>query len=121
MAITRSYLNSLAQIAMDTMGPDMTETVTFKYQATAGGAITTISDLQVKLSSYSKRAVDQNPVLADAKRCRIPWETLIVSGSQVEPTRYCTLTRNDGSVWKVDEIEDGDQRPNWFLQMSRVA
>lgn len=107
---------------MDTMGPDMTELVTFTYQATAGASLLSISSLRVKLSRYDKRATDQNPALLDARRCRIPWETLTsTDGTQIEPTRYCILTRADGSKWKVDDIEDGDLRPNWFLQLSRVG
>lgn len=119
--ITRTMLNSLAHVAMETLG-ETNELVTLTYQSVAGGSITTLSNLRVKLSQYAKREVAQNPVLQDARRCRIPWETLVdTTGAQVEPTRYCLITRADGSVWKVDSIEDGDHRPNWFLQLSRVS
>lgn len=119
MPITRTMLNTLATTAMDILG-ETSELVTFVYQSAAGSTFVSITNLRAKLSRYTKREVDAAPVLRDARRCRIPWETLTTGGGQLEPTRHCLVTRSNGEVWKVDEIEDGDHRPNWFLQLTRV-
>lgn len=115
MVLSRTQLDSLAQIAMDTLG-SLTELVTYHHKPTPSSALVSYPNVRCYFGRYSQVQIAQDPVLQALHRVRIPF-----AGLAIEPTRNDVVQRATGERWQVMGIEDGRNRPSWFLQCKQVV
>lgn len=118
--LSQAVADQIARMCFAVVG-SLVETVTYHAKATAQ-ATPVAYEVQAHFAEYSEQLVTlasttggEGLVRRGDHLCRIA--TAAVSWT---PTHYDTLTRADGSLWRVLSIREGRGRPFYALQVRRV-
>jgi hypothetical protein len=114
MPLSQALLDRLAQLAMQVHG-GLVETITYHARATAT-ATPVDHTVAALFRDYRLAALSTGDILLRDQEGRIPTARV-----PWVPTHDDTITRADGTLWKVLSPRGGPGSPFWILQTRQVG
>jgi TolB-like protein len=120
MQLSQTLLNRVASLAEGINGRLMEPIIYHAKPSAVAG--TTAYAAQGKLEQYSDHVValhglvPEGQVRREDRRLRVATEVVTWT-----PSTYDTVTREDGSLWRVLSIEGGNRRIYYFMQIRKVG
>lgn len=120
MALGQGLMNHIGGLVETVIGGQdeggLYEKVSYSAKATPAAPPVVADSISALITQYTQQAILADPVLQKRRRCLIR-----VIFLENPPTLYDTLTREDGSAWKVEAISAGPGTPWWILQLQQVG
>ena len=115
----QAALDTMARQVMQMHG-DTIEDITYTHQESQSATPEVLTDLTVRLESFSRQEITADPLLLSDRRMRLPVYALTARASW-KPSQFDTFERANGEDWRIMEIDGGPGTPFWLLRSRRVG